>query len=304
MTDTQGFPVRAALRDRLQFVEFRLLWEGRINRTDLALRFATSPAQASVDLRRYKELAGDGVAYDVTAKAYVTTRTFRPQLLNDSAEQYLAQLVLPHVGMLTTEVSWISAAPEFAGVPQLRSPIRPPILRALATAIRTQSRLQIQYHSLSNEPVRPRWISPYALVSDLFRWHVRAWCYSRREFRDFVISRVTSVGDMMPSGVSAQSDDEWSDCPALHLAPHPGLSESQRSVTALDYNMSNGKAIVTVRACLFRYVEWQLRLDIPANDKPSWQTQVVLVNADEVRARCAATRERATSRGRTEIPTI
>ena len=63
---------------RLEFIEFRLLWEGRINRSELVDHFGISVPQASIDLSRYAELAPANLIYDKTAKAYVTGVQFVP----------------------------------------------------------------------------------------------------------------------------------------------------------------------------------------------------------------------------------
>jgi hypothetical protein len=42
---------------RLEFIEFRLFWEGVLNRADIIDYFGVSVPQASNDLSRYQELA-------------------------------------------------------------------------------------------------------------------------------------------------------------------------------------------------------------------------------------------------------
>jgi hypothetical protein len=41
---------------RLEFIDFRLLWEGRLNRADITTFFRISVPQASLDLAKYQEL--------------------------------------------------------------------------------------------------------------------------------------------------------------------------------------------------------------------------------------------------------
>src|SRR5258705_8070543 len=130
----QEVPKRLVPRERLEFIEFRLLWEGQVNRSDLRARFGTSLSQASTDLRRYQDLTDGGVAYDVQAKRYVPTAGFRPRLLDWSAESYLTQLALvraPHPVVST----WISQAPSFEPVPRGRPPIFVDVLRGLLSTI-------------------------------------------------------------------------------------------------------------------------------------------------------------------------
>ena len=53
---------------RLEFVEFRLFWEGSINRADLVEFFGVSVPQASKDLALYQERAPGNMDYDTREK--------------------------------------------------------------------------------------------------------------------------------------------------------------------------------------------------------------------------------------------
>ena len=61
---------------RLEFIDFRLYWEGRINRIDLKNFFGISIPQASADLRKYQELAPKNIDYDKKNKHYFATEKF------------------------------------------------------------------------------------------------------------------------------------------------------------------------------------------------------------------------------------
>lgn len=53
---------------RLEFIDFRLLWEGRLNRADITEFFRISVPQASLDLAKYQEIAPGNMVYDRTQK--------------------------------------------------------------------------------------------------------------------------------------------------------------------------------------------------------------------------------------------
>ena len=59
------------IEQRLEFIEFRLYWEGAINRSDIMGRFGVSMPQASKDLSRYQELAPENMAYNKSEKRYL-----------------------------------------------------------------------------------------------------------------------------------------------------------------------------------------------------------------------------------------
>ena len=67
---------------RLEFIEFRLFWDGGVRRGDLMSRFNVSTPQASTDLANYRELAPENIEYDATQKRYVATAAFLPRFLN------------------------------------------------------------------------------------------------------------------------------------------------------------------------------------------------------------------------------
>ncbi len=65
--------LRWGVGKRLEFIEFRLFWEGRVNRSDLMEQFGISVNQASADLNRYIALAPENTVYDKSLRTYVRT---------------------------------------------------------------------------------------------------------------------------------------------------------------------------------------------------------------------------------------
>jgi len=63
--------LRWGIEQRLEFIEFRLFWEGHVNRSDLMEQFGLSVNQASADLNRYIGFAPDNMVYDRSARTYV-----------------------------------------------------------------------------------------------------------------------------------------------------------------------------------------------------------------------------------------
>ena len=73
-----GTALKWGVGRRLEFIEFRLFWEGHVNRSDLIEAFGISVQQASTDLNRYQGLAAANMLYDKSAKAYVRGAVFKP----------------------------------------------------------------------------------------------------------------------------------------------------------------------------------------------------------------------------------
>ncbi|MEI2686320.1 MAG: hypothetical protein V9G14_08660 [Cypionkella sp.] len=62
---------------RNAFIEFRVFWHGRINRSDLMDTFGISLQQASLDLAGYADQWKRNLVYDKSQRAYVRGRSLR-----------------------------------------------------------------------------------------------------------------------------------------------------------------------------------------------------------------------------------
>ena len=76
--DNDKSELRWGVAQRLEFIEFRLFWEGHVNRSDLMEQFGLSVNQASADLNRYIGFAPDNMVYDKSARTYVRGAGFKP----------------------------------------------------------------------------------------------------------------------------------------------------------------------------------------------------------------------------------
>lgn len=262
---------------RLAFIDFRLRWDGRINRSDLTNYFSISVPQASLDIARYSELVPENLVYDRSSRVYQVTPNFRPLHAGTQPQRYLNELLASTAGILEPEASFIGWRPPVEGVPQPGRVVAADTLAALLKAVREASGLMVVYQSMSRPEPSARTISPHALAFDGFRWHVRAFCHSRQEFRDFVLGRILDVIGMQPAGRPASEDEAWNRMLTLVLAPHPELSEGKRRAIELDYGMSNGEVELQCRHALFFYTLRRLGLDSRESRPPEVQ-QIILKN--------------------------
>lgn len=280
--DNDKSELRWGVEQRLEFIEFRLFWEGHVNRSDLMDQFGVSVNQASTDLNRYIGFAPANMVYDKSARTYVRGSAFQPQFLEPDASRYLAQLRSVAENILDREDSWIANLPSFASAPTPVRGVDPVTLRSVVGAIRRSEEIEIRYQSLSSPDPRWRWIAPHAIAFDGFRWHARAFCLTDECFKDFLLSRMIEIRGSRESGKTADDDLDWNSEVVLEVAPHPELSETQAKVIALDYGMRGGSAKIKVRRALLYYALRRLGLDTdPAARRPQDQ-QIVLMNAPEI----------------------
>src|SRR5204862_2308736 len=99
--------VRWGVAQRLEFIEWRAYWTGRVNRKDLEDRFNISTPQASLDFKRYMEEAPNNIEYSPTEKTYVATDSFEPKYLKlETAARYLRPLEAIKIGAIDAANTW------------------------------------------------------------------------------------------------------------------------------------------------------------------------------------------------------
>lgn len=277
---------------RFEFIEWKLFWEGQLNRSDLESQFEISTPQASVDLKRYREIAGDNITYDGTEKAFVPASGLRARFMQPSADRLLLQLRALMSAALPRRDVWFKSLPPIDMAPDLVRHVDPDCLRLVLQAIRTRSALHVHYQSLTN--IRWRWIAPHAIAFDGYRWHLRAWTCDRHDFRDFVLSRIAEFGEIDTARYDPDDDVEWNTHATLRLRPHPGLDPDQGLAIQRDFDMVDGRRDVEVRLSMAYYFIKRMNLDL--KDLPAARAQICLENLDEIDNAIAAAKADATAR--------
>lgn len=274
--------IRHSVQRRLEFIEFRLFWEGQINRSDIVEQFGVSVPQASGDLKRYQESAPDFIRYDSHLKTYRPTERFKPLHLRPSADAYLSQLRLQESGYVAEGETWAEQTPDFSVVPILRRPVEPEILRAVIGAARDSHALKIKYQSAYSNTTTWRWIAPHAFGYDGFGWHARSWCLRNKSFRDFVLTRIVDVDGSKPEMINRAEDVEWNHTVTLILEPNPKLAPGDKRAVELDYRMEDGKCKIVTRVSLLYYMMGHLCLAPEHDALDPKVARLVLANRDEV----------------------
>ena len=272
--------MRWGVEKRMKFIEFRLFWDGGINRADIIDQFGVSVPQASKDLTLYEVRAPGNLHYDKSAKRYRASDGFKPVFLEPNAATYLAHLraaTWPDTG---PSEAWLAATPDFDAMPIPHRRIDVAVLRDVLTATREDRSLEIRYQSMNTSRPAPEWrrITPHALGNDGLRWHIRAFCHIDQKFKDFILSRCLNARKLDAPGATREDDRLWHERFAVALAPNPALSESQRAVVAQDYEMKGGLAEVPVRKALLYYFQKRLRLDVADKLDGPHEIPVVVAN--------------------------
>lgn len=262
---------------RLEFLDFRLHWEGRINRRDLTSFFGISVPQATLDIKKYLERAPENAAYDLKTRGYLVGSDFKPLYPTNEPHRYLNELLARTAGMLPAELSFLGWAPPTVTVPSPARHLDPKVVVAVLTAIRHGVCLKVVYQSMAKTEPAERMLSPHGVAFDGFRWHVRAFCHMRHEFRDFVMARMLEVEVAEEPGTDGADDTAWHQVVSLVLAPNSRLPKATRRVIELDYGMTDGELVLECRQAVLFYALKRLGLLEVADDNPQVQ-QIVLRN--------------------------
>ncbi len=270
------------VRQRLEFIEYRLFWEGTINRKDLIDTFGVSVPQASADIKQYKQNAPGNIYYDKSKKRYLITSKFDPVFGPIDSHSYLTKLSMLSYGIIRENETYMSSIPEFSVVPSFERAIDPHILKKIVKVLQAKNSINILYQSMSRPSPVWRWISPHAFAFDVFRWHIRAYCELTNEFRDFILGRILDVQNVKNSKADPSEDHKWNHFVTLKIVARPDLTPDQRKIIEKEYNMKNGVAQIKVRAAFVYYVLLRFRLEDRDDPRFSKNQNAILLNYDEI----------------------
>ena len=266
---------------RLEFIDFRLRWDGRLNRGDISDFFGVSTPQASLDIARYLELAPGNAQYDRRARTYIADAAFKPLFPSSHPQKYLNDLLAQASGMHDKGDSFLGWVPPVAVAPLPVRGLNAETLIALVGAMRREQSLEMTYQSMTSLSPKQRLVSPKAFGFDGHRWHIRVYCHLENGYRDFVIARILSLGTEQVPPAQPPADVDWDTPVTLVLAPNPGLPEGHRRVIELDYGMDAGELRFQCRRALLLYVVRSLGLDNTGEKNPKVQ-QIVLRNWEDI----------------------
>lgn len=276
--------IRWGQERRLEFIDYRLHWDGQINRSNLTDFFGISIPQASLDLTEYSKLAPDNLEYDTSGRVYRVTKAYKPIYESSSLEHYLEDLMRVITRPEVAYGSFLGWQPSIAGVPRLGRRLNTHIVEEILRAIRENEAIEVTYLSMSEPEGSQRKLTPHALVHDGNRWHVRAFCHKRNAFRDFSLSRIRHAECVGSDIERASMDSEWNNIVNVILIAHPNLSIARRCLIESDYSMENGEVHVKCRQALLLYLLFQLNLtEDQATQRPE-VIQLALKNRDEISA--------------------
>ena len=280
--ESNGNRLRWSVCRRLEFIDFRLFWDGRFNRSDMAETFGISPQQASSDIGQYEKIAPNNLAYDRAEKAYRRTEHFAPAFVGDTIERYLLQLVAIQNRWMRREDTWFDTIPPLEVITLGRQPTDPTVLLRVLDAVRNRLEIDIEYGSLTGSLQRSRIIAPHALAYSAGRWYVRSWSRGHNDFRDYNLNRITVAANPRPSCVDPALDFEWAHQINLVILPNAALPKQRQATIAAEHGMTDGRLVRPCRLSLSFYLMSEHNLDVEPGVLEPEKQQIILQNRTEV----------------------
>tara|TARA_R110001592_G_scaffold249128_1_gene511577 strand:+ start:2949 stop:3851 length:903 start_codon:yes stop_codon:yes gene_type:complete len=250
---------------RLKAIELLAYWEGRLVTPKLVSWFGISRQQASNDIKRYLAEHNPGsLIHDPSVKAYVPTAGFQPVLTSGHVNEYMNL-----IGDFNNE-SMACTLETDANLVSVQLPdrsVRPEVVREVLRACRSNTSIKILYASMSNPSWHERVISPHTLVYTGFRWHVRAYCHLKNEFRDFLLSRIDRTPQVNSAEAPAISNDnDWNEMVMITLIPNEKLDSKLKALVERDFSLPDGRLQVSVRKALAHYTLQRYQAAISSED--------------------------------------
>lgn len=271
---------------RLVTLDLLLIWEGRLNRGRLIDLLGLSGQQASLWIREFREQHPYWLdwntktrSFHATAEAYRAWRNADPKRLGDAASlgRYLALVGLPHATSATPGGGILAAFPDY-------STPSPQHFAVISDAIRLGRAVQLTYRSMQSPEPHRRTIFPHNLVRAGRRWHVRAWCDERQDFRDFTLGRIVDARPLpIPAPRKEEDDAAWMAEVPVRLIAHPELTREQQEVVCFEYFRNTSSRVERCRGALVSYFIQDMRAATdPAKQRPP-DYQLAVGNLDEVK---------------------
>lgn len=257
--------------DRLRLMRGILAWEGSIGNTRVRELFGVGLIQASRMLREFRDNMANAVETATRTRLVVACRP-KDLKVDVSLEEYLAVAKNSEANRAVL----VDHRIDMTRIP-------PHIFAMLRQAALTGAGVQVVYASMANPIPSPRTIFPHTLIQVGRRWHVRAWCEKRVEFRDFNLGRIRDAKPIASKAPRAKADDaEWNRTLQLHFIPHRELSPDQQMMIREEFFRGTSGHRLTVRACMAKYVIQDLRAAIAPKTQLPPEFQLEVANADDL----------------------
>lgn len=259
---------RTNIQRRFQLLDTLLKWEGELSNGRIRDLLGVQIVQVSRLLSEYRDTHPARMVWEPSRKRYM--RQPSRERYGGTVEDYLR--ILDEEG---SQSAWIER------IDTNISSVAPNVLIAMRQAIEAGRPVRILYTSMTNPTGAERDIFPGHIVQAGRRWHVRAWCCARQEYRDFVLGRIRRISKSSVLAKPEVVDDAWETMVDVRLVPHRDLSTAQAKVIRDELFDGTMARRIRTHGCLVPYVVQDIRASVSPNQAPP-DYQVEISNLDEI----------------------
>ena len=274
--------LRWGVRRRLESIDFRLFWDGRFNRSDMADTFGISAQQASADISQYDKFAPGNLPMTGPRRPTGERRAFLPAFIGETIERYLLQFVAIENRWMRQEDTWFDAIPPVEVVTSAALHRSDRACCGCSDAIRNRLEIDIEYSSLTGSVQHFSDHRPHALSHSAGRWYSVPGHASTTTFGTTTLTESDAVNGRRPASVDPALDFEW-----VHIINLVDRCRTQVLSGAPSRDRRRARddrwpSRSPCRLSLSFYLMSEYNLDVePGMLKPEKQ-QIVLQNRDEV----------------------
>lgn len=232
--------------DRLFFIEFSILFLGKLQRKEVAEQFKISEAAATKDLSHYSKHNPELLEYDFRQKCY-QFRDFKP-IFKHSVDQSL--FAISGVTAIGPTLEKTEAKVPIHVDSSIKRQVDIEIVATLTRSMRQNTSIKAVYSSMSTGE-RERRLSPLAIIHDGLRWHIRCYDHEKSKYQDYNLARFLSVVESNLEIAYLEADIDWNTWVPLELIVHPRATHPE--TISLDYDLSGSSRIIKIRLCLIGY---------------------------------------------------
>lgn len=231
---------------RLEQITRLLIWEGRLSRAQLMERFGLSGTRASEWLKEFRDGRPDWAEWDTKLRSLVTTKAaYLAVEKNEAAAVSFLGFTEPDVITFDDDSTLV--------MPWDFSKVSPYVFSRLRLAIKDGVRIAFSYSSMTRPVIHDRVIEPHSIIRAGRRWHVRGYCTERKDFRDFVLGRMSDVAlKNEPCEHHVGDDAKWNRAVKVRLIAHPLLSVDQAQVVRREFSPARLRASLRAEVLSYR----------------------------------------------------
>lgn len=260
--------------DRLRLLRALLLWEGEIRSNRIQRLLSVTAVPASRLIAQFRDAYPGLIENDTREKRWVLARSVSAtaQLSANAPriDEYLALTSDDELGccMVDARQTFLDPAPS--------------VFHILRRACLDKVAVDVTYASMNHPEGVRRTIHPHTIVRGSQRWHVRAWCEERQEYRDFAIGRMSSPSLIGATNKELPPDRAWETMIEVRVGAHRALPTDKEKVIRDEYFQGKVARRFTVRAALANYLLNDIRaaVDPPRQRPPEYLLEVT--NLEEV----------------------